>query len=114
MFKMNHMSKQNVAAVTAFSQMTLFGSWATCYVSETCEKVGHMKMPMFLSLRYSKLVSFTLSTTFLNFMTEILPRRDSTKGQLLRLYSQLSLTKIVKALQVLIFTAFWMNVPRPS
>ena len=29
-------------AVTTFSQMTLFGSWTTYYVSATCEKVGHM------------------------------------------------------------------------
>ena len=38
-------------------------------------------------------------------------RRDSSKYQLLRLYSQFSFTKILEPLQVLIFTAFWRNVP---
>ena len=40
---------------------------------------------LFLSLRYSTMVSFILSTTF--SVTEIHPRRDSAKCQLLRLYS---------------------------
>ena len=41
------------------------------------------------------MVSFMLSTTF--SVTEILPQRDSAKSQLLRLYSQFSFTKILKA-----------------
>ena len=57
--------------------MTLFGSWATCYVSGTCEKVGHVYISMFLSLPYSTMVSFILSTTF--SVAEIIPRRDSAK-----------------------------------
>ena len=28
--------------VTIFSRMALLGSWATCYVSATCGKVGHV------------------------------------------------------------------------
>ena len=39
-----------------------------------------------LSLRYSTMVSFILSTTF--SLTEIHPQRDSVESQLLRLYSQ--------------------------
>ena len=39
---------------------------------------------------------FCLSTTF--SVTEILPQRDSAKSPLLRLYSQFSFTKILKAL----------------
>ena len=66
---------------------------------------------MFLSLRYSTMISFILSTTY--SVTEIPTRRDSAKRQLLRLYSQFSFTKILKALQVFIFTAFWRYVPRP-
>ena len=66
---------------------------------------------MLLSLRYLTLVSFILSTTF--SVTKIPPRRDSAKCQLLRLYSQFSITKVPKA-QHIIFTAFWRNVPRPS
>ena len=42
------------------------------------------------------MVSFILSTTF--SVTEILPQKDSAKSQLLRLYSQFSFTKILKAL----------------
>ena len=42
------------------------------------------------------MVSFILSTTFT--VTEIPPQRDSAKSQLLRLYSQFSFTKILKAL----------------
>ena len=42
------------------------------------------------------MVSFILSTTF--SVTEMPPQRDSTKSQLLRLYSQFSFTKILKAL----------------
>ena len=53
-------------------------------------------MPMFLSLRYSTMINFILSTTF--SVTEMLPQRDSGKSQLLRLYSQFSFTKILKAL----------------
>ena len=74
------------------------------------EKVGHMQIPIFLSLRHSTMVSFILSATF--SATEIPPWRDSAKCQLLRLYSQFSFTKILKALQVLIFAAFWWNVQR--
>ena len=33
-------------------------------VSATCRKVGHMSIPMFLSLRYSTMVNFILSSTF--------------------------------------------------
>ena len=40
---------------------------------------------LFLSLRYSTMVSFILWTTF--SLTEIHPRRDSAKCELLRLYS---------------------------
>ena len=90
----------------------LFGSSTACYTSATCEKVGHMQMPMFLSLRYSIAISFILSTSF--SVTEISLWRDSAKCQSLRLYYPVSLTKILKALQVLIFTAFWRNFPRPS
>ena len=54
-------------------------------------------MAMFLSLRYSTVVSFILSTTF--SITEIPPQRDSVKSQLLHLYSQFSFTKILKALR---------------
>ena len=53
-------------------------------------------MPMFLSLRYSTFASFIVSTTF--SIIEIPPQRDSAKSQLLRLYSQFSFTKILKAL----------------
>ena len=42
------------------------------------------------------------------------PRKDSAKSQLLRLYSKFSFIKVLKALQVLIFTTFWRNVTRPS
>ena len=42
------------------------------------------------------MVSFILSTTF--SVTEIPPQSDSAKNQLLRLYSQFSFTKILKAL----------------
>ena len=42
------------------------------------------------------MVSFILSTTL--FITKILHQRDSAKSQLLRLYSQFSLIKILKAL----------------
>ena len=42
------------------------------------------------------MVSFILSTTF--FDTEIPPQRDSAKSQSLRLYSQFSFSKILKAL----------------
>ena len=49
-----------------------------------------------LSLRYSTMVSFVLSATF--SLTEIHPKRDSVKSQLLCLYSQFSFTKILKAL----------------
>ena len=79
-------------------------------MSLRCEKIGHMQIPMFLSLRYSTMVSFILSATF--SATEIPPWRNSAKCQLLRLYSQFSFTKILKALQVLIFAAFWRNVQR--
>ena len=96
--------------VDTFFQMALFVSWTTWCVSATCEKVGPMWMTMFLSLWYSKMVSFILSTTF--SVTEIPPRRDSAKCQLL-LFSN-SFSKILKALQVLIFSAFWRNFPRPS
>ena len=89
-----------------------FPKWTTCYVSAMREKVGHIQMPMFLSLRYSTMVSFILSTTF--SVTEIHPRRDSAKCQLLRLYSQFSFKKKLKLLQFLIFIAFWRNVPRLS
>ena len=41
------------------------------------------------------MVSFILSTTF--SVTKIRPQRDSAKSQLLRLYSQLPSTKILKA-----------------
>ena len=51
---------------------------------------------MFMSLQYSTMVSFILSITF--SITEIPPQRDSAKSQLLRLYSQFSLNKILKAL----------------
>ena len=64
------------------------------------------------SIRSSRIVRYILSTTLP--VTEIAPRRDSDKCQLLRLYSQFSFTKILKTLQVIIFTAFWRNVPRPS
>ena len=47
-------------------------------------------------------VSFIFSTTF--SVREILPRRDSTECQMLGLYSQFSFYKMLKALQVLIFT----------
>ena len=40
--------------------------------------------------------------------------RFSYVSMLLRLYSQFSFTKILKALHVLIFKAFWRNVGRPS
>ena len=60
-------------------------------------------MPMFLSLQNSTMVSFILSTTFSG--SEIPPRRDAAKRQLLGLYSNFSFAKILKALQVLIFTA---------
>ena len=53
-------------------------------------------MPMFLSLRYSITFRFILSTNF--SVTEIHPQRDSAKSDLLRLYSQFSFTKILKAL----------------
>ena len=53
-----------------------------------------------------------LSTTF--SVTEISPRRDSAKRQLPRLHSQFSFTKMLKAPQVLTFTAIWRNVPKPS
>ena len=54
---------------------------------------------MFLSLRYSKMVNFILSNTL--FVKEKFPpRRDSGKCQLLRLYSQFSFTKILKALKL--------------
>ena len=43
------------------------------------------------------MVSFILSTTF--FDTEISHQRDLAKSQLLRLYSQFSFTKILKALR---------------
>ena len=95
-----------------FSHIALFGSWTTCFVSATCEKVDHMQMLMFLSGGYSSMVSFILSTTF--SVTEIPPRRDSPNCQLLPLYSQFWFTKILKALQVLTFTAFWRNVPRQT
>ena len=65
-----------------------------------------------LAMRLWHVKSFILSTSF--SVTEIPPWRVSAKCQLLRLYSQYSLTKILKALQVLIFTTFWRNVPRPS
>ena len=42
------------------------------------------------------MVSFILSTTF--SVTEIPPQRNSAKSQLLRLYSQFSFSKIIKAL----------------
>ena len=74
------------------------------------EKIDHMQIPMFLSLRYSTMVSFILSATF--SATEIAPWRDSAKCQLLHLYPQFSFTRILKALQVLIFAAFWRNVQR--
>ena len=48
--------------VATFSQMALFGLWVTCYVSATCEKVGHM--PIFLSFRNSTMDRFILNTTF--------------------------------------------------
>ena len=48
------------------------------------------------------MVSFIFSTTF--SVREILPRRDSTECQMLGLYSQFSFYKMLKALQVLIFT----------
>ena len=51
---------------------------------------------MFPSLRYSTMVSFISSPTFP--VTEIPSQKDSAKRQLLRLYSQLSFTKILKAL----------------
>ena len=95
-----------------FSHIALFGSWTTCFVSATCEKVDHMQMLMFLSRGYSSMVSFILSTTF--SVTEIPPRRDSPNCQLLPLYSQFWFTKILKALQVLTFTAFWRILSRPS
>ena len=42
------------------------------------------------------MLSFILSTTF--SVTEILPQRSSAKIQLLRLYSQFSFAKMLKAL----------------
>ena len=71
--------------VATFSLMALFGSWTTCYVSATCEMVSHIYMLMFLSLQYTTMVSFILSTTFFN--TEIHSGRDSAKCPLLGLYS---------------------------
>ena len=65
-----------------------------------------------LAMRLWHVKSFILSTSF--SVTEIPPWRVSAKCQLLCLYSQFSLTKILKAIQVLIFTAFWGNVSRPS
>ena len=58
--------------------------------------------------------SSVLSTTF--SVTEISPRRDPAKRQLPRLHSQFSFTKMLKAPQVLTFTAIWsnLNVPKPS
>ena len=41
------------------------------------------------------MVSFILSTTF--SVVEIPPQRDSAQSQLLRLYSQFSFTKVLKA-----------------
>ena len=41
-------------------------------------------------------------------------KRFSYVSILLLLYSQFSFTKILKALQVLIFKTFWRNVARPS
>ena len=41
-------------------------------------------------------------------------KRFSFVSILLRFYSQFSFTKILKALQVLIFKTFWRNVARPS
>ena len=56
------------------------------------------------------MVSFILSTTF--SVTEIPHQKDSAKSQLLRLYSQYSFTKILKALHTgLIFTTCWRNGP---
>ena len=95
-----------------FSQMALYDSWTMSYVSAMCEKVGHMEMQMFPFLRNSIIVSFIFSTTFSH--TESNTQRDSAKCQLLRLYSQFSFTKILKALQALIFTSFWGNFPRIS
>ena len=53
-----------------------------------------------------------VNTTFT--VTETPPRRDSAKCQLLRLHFQFSFIKILKALQVLIFTTFWRNVFKTS
>ena len=65
--------------------MALFDSWTTSYVSATCEKSVIFKCQC-----------FCLFDTF--SVTEIPPQRDSAKRQLLHLYSQFSLTKILKAL----------------
>ena len=42
------------------------------------------------------------------------PWRDSARYQLLRLYSQFPFIKVLKALQVLMVTAFWRNVSRQT
>ena len=36
--------------LATFSKMALFDLQTTCYVSAACEKVGHIQMPMSLSL----------------------------------------------------------------
>ena len=73
---------------------------------------SYVNVNVSVCLMLNTMVSFILSTTF--YVTEIHPWRDSGKYQLLRLYSKFPLIKVLKALQVLMFTAFWSNVSRQT
>ena len=71
--------------VATFSQMVLFDSWAIWYVFATYEKVCYRISP---------------------------PRRDSSKCELLRLFFQFHLTKLLKALQI--FCIYYILEERPK
>ena len=73
---------------------------------------SYVNVNVSVSSIFNTMVSFILSTTF--SVIEIPPWRDSAKYQLLRLYSQFPFIKVLKALQVLMVTAFWRNVSRQT
>ena len=100
-----HQSWSTRFPMATFSQLALFGSWTTC-PWDVWKGRWYVNANVFVSSMFNN--------SQFHFKYYFLRHRNSPSKRLLSIYSQFWFTKILKALQILIFTAFWRNVPRPS